>query len=525
MPGRAGFQRWLVTFVLVALPSLLWVVASPLSSGPDEPAHIIRAVSVAQGEVLGQPLAGEPDGPTTIVRIPSGVADLPQPACYTSKPEVPASCFAGTLGDTGGTPLAGGDVAARTTSGRHQPFYYGLAGIPLAIDQTGPEGTYLARGLSALVCAAFLASALVLAGGAPRPALAVLGTLAAMTPMAVYLTGVVNPNALEAAAAACLWVALLRLARAPGAPAVLPRGAVHAAGLAGVVMTLTRPVSALWLGIAVAVAAVVARPEALSGLLRSRSAWAWAGVGALTAGASAAWLVVVGNPILVFPPEQPLPYGAALQVTLDRTALNVEQLIGQFGWLDVRLPAPVLWTWMAVTGVVVLAAVAARRWWRATVVLGLVAATVVVPAAIEALRYNDLGIVWQGRYTLPLAMGVPILAGLTAADARHPLRRLEAVAGPLVLVLGAVHVIGFTVALRRYTVGINSAQDFLNAADWVAPLPALVLLLSFLLAEGGLIASLVWWWPVQGEATDQDSEACRRDPVAEEAASATLAAR
>ena len=44
-----------VAFLAIFLPMLLWALASPLMSVPDEPSHAIRAAAVVRGEVANGP--------------------------------------------------------------------------------------------------------------------------------------------------------------------------------------------------------------------------------------------------------------------------------------------------------------------------------------------------------------------------------------------------------------------------------------------------------------------------------------
>ena len=46
--------QFLVTFVLVAALSGLWGLATPLFANADEQAHVVRAASVARGELVGR---------------------------------------------------------------------------------------------------------------------------------------------------------------------------------------------------------------------------------------------------------------------------------------------------------------------------------------------------------------------------------------------------------------------------------------------------------------------------------------
>jgi Predicted membrane protein (DUF2142) len=127
-------------------------------------------------------------------------------------------------------------------------------------------------------------------------------------------------------------------------------------------------------------------------------------------------------------------------------------MVGVLGWLDTVLPPLVHRVWLTVVAGLCLAAAVTLRWSRLTVLAALVAAVALVPAVVGAWRYDDLGLVWQGRYTLPLAAGVPILAGLIAADGWAP--------GRLIPWLGAgalacMHLLAFAFTLRRHVTGVD----------------------------------------------------------------------
>lgn len=495
--GAPPQVSWWACFALTALPALLWVLASPPHSGADEPAHVVRAASVVFGQLLGQAPVDDPAAVRLVVGVPPWVADLPEPACFAAQPEVPASCPAGPLA-ANGQPRDDGLVSLTTTSGRHPPAYYAAVGLPFAVN-LGVASLYLARALSALLCAGFLASALRAAATMPRPRLPLLGVVAAMPPMLLHLTGVVNPNGIEAAAALGLWTCLLVLVRRPSITPGPPgsarprpdRGLIATAGMAAVAMTVTRPVSALWLAFVLGVVALVVRRDLVRPLLRDRTARLTVFNVTIAAGASLAWLSVVGNPILVGgqPEEPPLDLGESFALSTSRVWIQLEQSIGVFGWLDTRVPDGVWSAWIAAVLVLVVMGLASGRWWRGLVLAGVAAAVVLIPALAEAVRYNDLGLVWQGRYTLPIAVGLPVLAGMVAADAhRVAVRVFEAVAVPMAGLLGGLQVIAFLYALRRYAVGVDGPLAFFESPLWRPPLPAAVLVAAYAVAHVMLVA-------------------------------------
>jgi len=116
----------------------------------------------------------------------------------------------------------------------------------------------------------------------------------------------------------------------------------------------------------------------------------------------------------------------------------------------------------------------------------LAVAVVAVPVTLEARSISEVGYFWQGRYTLPLAVGLPLLA---AASSRTRAGRW---ATPVLLgVLAVCHLVSFVVALGRYTVGKGQGLGLLGG-DWAPPLPALVLVVAF-----GLTLALWAVWLVR----------------------------
>jgi hypothetical protein len=133
-------------------------------------------------------------------------------------------------------------------------------------------------------------------------------------------------------------------------------------------------------------------------------------------------------------------------------------------------------------------------------IAGLAASVVLVPALLEFIEARRFGFGWQGRYTLPLAVGLPILCGLALAMKRRPFPRQERI----VIMVGIAYVVAQFLAywqnLRRYTVGYNGALLFWRDPAWSPPLPSLFLLSAYAVLLVGLA---VWLW---GGATAGTSE-------------------
>src|SRR5207244_3144131 len=123
--------------------------------------------------------------------------------CWQFHPDVSAAC----------SPEPGGDTTLRRQGiiiGRYLPVYYAVVGVPVRL---APDwlGVMLARLLSAVICAFFLANAMTDAMLWSRHRLMAVGVLAAVTPMAVHIAGAVNPNGPEIAAGAALFAAAIPL--------------------------------------------------------------------------------------------------------------------------------------------------------------------------------------------------------------------------------------------------------------------------------------------------------------------------
>src|SRR6059058_2800527 len=63
--------RFAVTFVLVAVLTGVWGLATPLFANADEPAHVVRAASVARGELVGKTPRSKLLKGYTFVKLPA----------------------------------------------------------------------------------------------------------------------------------------------------------------------------------------------------------------------------------------------------------------------------------------------------------------------------------------------------------------------------------------------------------------------------------------------------------------------
>ena len=482
-----GRARWWVSWGLLFGITGLWSLSTPIFSGPDEPSHVVKAAAVARGQLIGQDaLEKVPEGVkpkvVTVVRVPAilGKAyDVPE--CYAFRPNETADCAPAFTGPRT-------DAATTTSSGHYPPLYYAIAGLP-SLAATSVTGIYLMRLLVAAVSAAFLASALESAVASRRRGALALGTAVAMTPMVFYVSSIVNPSGLEIAAALCLWVSsiVLLLDLGPQAGTRL----VTRVGVAGSALVLTRTLSPLWLVVIGSVTIATAQRANVRSLLRRREARR-SGTGLVVAsGLALSWILLAGALESRDPRRASQPVTATIRASLGGIERDLREMVGAFGWLDVNAPALTYYVWIGAVGGMILAGLAFGRRRYALAVAVVLAAVIILPVVLESVQAAELGFFWGGRYTLPLATGLPVLAAFAIGDRmRMPPEVLTRVASVLLGALALGHLLAYAVAVRRFSVGTSGPVMYmLPGAGWSPPLPAAGLLAAFVL---GLTVLALW---------------------------------
>lgn len=496
-PSRADARpQWspvrvlLVVWALLSALSAVWALATPISGSPDEPAHIVHAAAVVRGELVG---TASPDG--HLVTVPRYIADTQRETCFAFHPLVTADCPA----DAGGDPAA--SDTGSTTAGLYNPLYYALVGWPsLLIPNDG--GIYAMRIVSGILSSLFAALALfVLWRRTPSPLL-VLGFAIAVTPLVLFLNGSVNPNGLEATATLAVFAGVLSIVRGGREVPLGPAAAIVA--VSGFVAVNARGLSPLWVLLALALPLVLLDRQAFVALFRRRAVLVAAAVIALGTIAAVGWtlgsnslLNAVDNPDST--PQRFAGVGtnpfSGFFITLERTVEYAHGVIGLFGWLDTPAPPEVFFVWSAAVGVLLLAAFVLLRRRPLLLAVLLLAAFVLLPPLIQGVYITGGGVIWQGRYALPLFLCLIVGVAALLAD-RVPFsatvsawRRLSWI---VVVTLAAAQFYAFENTLRRYAVGEGGSLKafLLGSSPWAPPGGSLLLLVLFglLIAAGAVLA-------------------------------------
>jgi Predicted membrane protein (DUF2142) len=498
-PGGVSWWFPLGCFVACAAVAGAWALTLPPLAMGDEYSSVVRAQAAGRLHLIPEYEAEGSGGagPRTVQRFGSfRVAETYRNdwQCFMGHQDRLSSC-AGPL-------RVGPSAIQNTYYGGFPPLYFALVGSA-SVVVTGPDGFYAMRLASAVLVAALLALAFDTAvRDRPRRLLA-LGVLVAATPTVFALGGAVNSAALEVAAAIALWTALLALVECRvDDPRVL--GLVARATVAAVVLVLARPFSPVWAAVVAVVVAVVAGRTTTWALLGRRAVQIGCAVVAIAGAAAAAW-ILLRNPqvdITRWADHAPRPGRlATAQSVAERTGYFLVGMVGFDGWPGEPTVPPatiatgaVLVVIVAVgAGVLALVAAAAPRCGRHRLIpLGaLVVGVLSAPIVLTAVTANTYFPNYSPKYTLPLAVGVPLVAAflLDQTERLRPHTTRLLAAGVAVAFVIAQLALYWTVA-HRFTVGAGGPILYFLDPRWAPRVAASVLLGVVVLALGWLAWSV-----------------------------------
>jgi hypothetical protein len=463
--GPLGSRSYVVTFVLLFACLLAWAAAVPMYGAPDEPGHMVKAYAVVHGDRGTMNDAGQRE-----YRVPPEYTD--GYLCYAFDAKRPASCL--------DLSSSGPDHLQTTRAARYAPFFYVLVGWPSLLTRR-VWGLYLMRGVAAAWVALLLSLAMHnILRLRNRGPLLVGGTLA-MTPAVFFFGASVNPSGMAIAAGMAVWTGGFALLRSGAVPRQrLPLALTKFAAPLCLFLLLRRD-SLLWAGLILISLAAITRRERRRELASSHSAWGW---GAAVLASALLQLATGTHGATGLVGEAA---GGGLSGPWHELPNYIREVGGGvLGWRDSPVPTFVydVFSGGTVTLVTLSLFLAPRR--IAVVVTGLVALVVTAPVAIGAFRYPY----FQGRYLLPLAVGVALMAGLGLSESTRskPWPRYLTL-GTLALV-AAAHVLAFGQTLRRYTAGAHGGWFFSRATAWQPPVLGATPLA--VLYAASIVAVLTW---------------------------------
>lgn len=423
----------LMIFLGALLMQAAWVVAVPPFRGIDEFDHAFKAAAVAGGQWRPSGVAAA-NGRGELVAVPADLVSAARPVCESYAYTGPDNCRpVDRVNDS--------TVLIATAASRYSPAYYWAASTPAALFE-GVTFLYALRLVSAVACAGYIALAAWAITLSARTRWPMVGLLLAVSPVAVYSTSIAAPNGAEVCAALSVWTILLALAGGR-VPTRTEKWLILAA-LPGVIALVTlRQLGPLFLLLMVGIASVFMGRRRLAQVATiHRKPLALTALCAL-AGSIAHVHWILTNNSLALEPED-VPNLNPFEVALSQVPLWTFQSIAAFPTWNDRAPAVVYACWFVIGAGLVTLAVAKTNLRLRLVLLITVLTVIAVPIVLTTVTFSTTGVIWQGRYGLPLALGIPLLAGafLDMQGCEHRLEKAAISSGAVALV--AAHVASVT---------------------------------------------------------------------------------
>jgi hypothetical protein len=448
----------------------MFVSTSPMG-GPDEPEQNVTAWYVSGH--------GLRPGSIEWFSVPASFATDP---CFAHKPDVSASCMPSRV--------TGEAMASTSWVLPYAPPYYLVVGVGqrLAVSLVGDGYADIGGRLASFILnlGALLLLSFYMRRRHPR-----WGNLLLLvsTPMSVFMGVVVNPSGWEIT---CGIVMAAVLAEAVWGRQSLesdtwPIGTTLILAAASAALCLTRPLGLVWaLGLTVSAVALVPSIDRRLLLRVSCAVAPGIALGILWA--------------LIIPPSPPVMPGATISdpsavqfavwflVSLLLFPLRLQQMFGILGWLDTPPPLPFVAAYIVAWGLLLIQLAPIRKAAGMCGIFGIV----ILPSLIEAIGWPSDPLWWQGRYTLPFALGFGLLLLLRSGQLIP--RTVSLVSGLSLLSLGLMVLVNAV----RYNFGLNSFD--LPASLGQQGVSPIRLLPSVLIGVGLVIASgylLVQAWRME----------------------------
>ncbi len=479
---------WLVGFFLLIAA---WALAAPYNGTPDEAQHVYRAVGVVTEGAFAR------EG-----RWHSVPRSLIRGVCFQFKPTQAAHCSREPGGDTATEPTL-------VLAGRYNPFYYALVGGPLRLWPNW-EGILRARLLSAFLVASLLAAAMHSATRWSRSPFLGAAVFAATTPMTLHLAGAVNPNAPEIAAGTAFFAALIPLLLEPEAT---PRRAqLWVVGIAGSLLAVLRAFGPLWVAIALGVLMVPPFRAQMARVFRHRGLWVCLGLVLLAVAAGVAWSVMArtGTPDKVSIPAGFTSLQAVRYVITSRLGSLANEMVGVLSWLDTTLPPWFYLAWWSLLGLFTLSAATfgggIDRWRIAVLLLAVFG----IPGILETILVRTYGFASQGRYVLPIAVGIPMVSAFTlSARNIFPAQWATGLTRAVAMLCLPLHLFALGFTMIRWQSGIPSTLKALSGnpleGRWHPPMGS-VLPMGLALAGAIVLGVRIWRTSAPAPSADQAAE-------------------
>jgi hypothetical protein len=476
-----------------------WAFSNPPGAAPDEPTSYLKAMGTALGQWVPQHV-------TVVVHskrdrfnaanfgafeIPARFVPDPHWACNRVSPNS-AHCLLAQFSE----PDSSGSANEKLVS--YVAWYPPL--VPFVLGSVGRLGDssdaalYLGRVASVIICMLLLSTALILVSADAGWAL--LGLLAAVSPMVIFLSTSMSADGIEAAAAVSHAVVITRVIAGDRRKIIWP-----AYFITGLPLAVSRQLGPIWigLGIALMVGMLGIRGTRVA-VQRQRRGDRFAMLVVFAAAASTAvWDIAVERPA-----SAPLSRVLGNLLTgLTNTQSFPNQFVGVFGWLDTPLPHFAYGVAEVIYAIIIVSALILGSNRERICIAATAAAALLIPAIVDATSLLPFRIGIEERQFIPVTAMLLVLCGWIVQEHRGDIsrrlpetRRIFGVVGVASSIyLTSLWFLGWLVSSHKSANGRNGSWSFLLHPQWSPPLgwePWLVLaIIGVVLACAGAVGEFV----------------------------------
>lgn len=419
-PARVRHKRLRLPLLLFAGAVLAiqvgWLISSPPFTQMDGVDHAYRAASVAHGHFTDQ--GTSPDARGNLIWVPKAMVDAAQNACKHLDYMKSGNCSALSA------PNSDGDVLVGSRAATYNPAYYLVVGIP-AVTLAPHSGTamlLIIRIITMLWCDALIAAAVLITARLGRSLWPTLGIMMTAVPVPLCASVSAAPNGVQMAGGLLMWAAMCGLIFDDDSTPRRRRWLLGLWVLGSCCVLFTHSTGPFWFGVSFLIGlALLGRRRALA-LYRTQriSVLVSVGVVAVVGGLSLAWTVFEGTNI---PGTLSGTQTAHLSDYLGQPLMWLLQCIGNVPFRNNFAPPIVYLVGLALIICIVVAAL--RQCYRAGrwAIVAVIVIALAISETLNFLTFATQGNAWQGRYTLALTYGVPVLSGWiigTRSSARRP---------------------------------------------------------------------------------------------------------
>jgi hypothetical protein len=453
-------------FLYVTCLTFSWVLMQPPYSVADEPAHTIKAVASAYGQFDRPQVIGQFGYGAYSYDVPKVFTSIWHSTCYNDDTGTTAAC----IGDfPPGTELVG----TSSTAGPNPPTYYVAVGWlgRLFPSQTG---FYLMRFLGALLFSLALTFTFALQFLKSKSRNAWVSILLLLTPAVSSFSAVINPFAYEIAAAALFWTSAFLLtdkSRSNREAKQLWSSLI----ISALFFACIRPTAFVWISVVIFFV-IVSAPGKITRRLKfhDQKFRSILGIAFNAAIVSIALSYRSQTDLVVDPTNTITPMVGAggsmlsnMLVSYERLGSFFRQLFGFFGWTSFYPPVvvPVLFVTAVVMSLGIMR-ISTRR-----LRSGLAALFIFVyfgPVVLEGVRASSTGFFYQGRYILPVAIGIPMYIWLRGEE-REPNRYTLLLTQSIVGLSAGSSIFAANYVARRFISGTNGRILWFFDVKWNPP--------------------------------------------------------